>query len=50
MKVLVLSDDSDNVHSQSSVLNGNLVYLCTSSEQHADDEIVECFGIGSYSV
>lgn len=46
MKVLVLSDDCVNVHSQPSVLNGNLVYLCQSSDQAADEDIVECFGIG----
>lgn len=46
MKILVLSDDCVNVHSQTNVLNGNLVYLCQSSEHAADEDIVECYGIG----
>lgn len=50
IKVLVLSDDCVNVHSQSSVLNGNLVYLCQSSEHADDEDIVECYGIGKLTL
>ncbi|KAJ6619976.1 hypothetical protein Bhyg_17204 [Pseudolycoriella hygida] len=46
MKVLVLSHDSISVHSQSNILNGNLVYLCQSLDYDADENIVECYGIG----
>lgn len=50
MKILMLSESLDE-HLQPKVLNGNLVYLCHSSEDFDDiddESITECYGIGEF--
>lgn len=48
LKIVIVNDDSISTDLQPKAINGNLVYLCRSTDDDTDD-ILECYGLGKVS-
>lgn len=48
LKIFIANDDNVSPDLKSKAINGNLVYLCQSKDDDAD-EILECYGLGTIS-